>query len=214
MTAVDYGIIVPFTRKAMVNDDLGALSDIREKLGAAAARKYGDLVYAVLTASHTMGDGNELWDNTNHGNNPAAGAAPSVTTLNAGNTAMATQKDIAGVQSLNIVPQYIMSPWALKATVDELLHGTTPVVVGTGTKNPWAYLTSVHDARLDTASATAWYLAGRRGMTVKLFTMNGNTAPKLESKAGWATDGMEFKCRVTAAAKAMDWVGLFKNNGA
>jgi len=102
----------------------------------------------------------------------------------------------------------------LKATIDGILHPTTPVVVGSDTKNPWAYLTPVHDARLDTASSTVWYLAGRKGMTVKLFTMNGNMAPKLESRAGWATDGMEFKARVTAAAKAMDWVGLYKNAGA
>lgn len=214
VTAVDYGIIVPFTRKAMVNDDLGALSDIREKLGAAAARKYGDLVYSVLTASHTMGDSNELWDASNHGNYTASGAAPSVTTLNTGYTAMATQTNMGGLETLNIIPQYILGPHVLKATIDGILHPTTPVVVGSDTKNPWAYLTPVHDARLDTASSTVWYLAGRKGMTVKLFTMNGNMAPKLESRAGWATDGMEFKARVTAAAKAMDWVGLYKNAGA
>jgi hypothetical protein len=219
VAVTDYGIIVPFTRKLMVNDDLGALADIREKLGAAAARKYGDLVYAVLTGNPTMGDGNSLFDATNHSNYVASGsgAAPSVATLNTAAAAMATQTDTNGLQNLNIRPVFILSPWALKGTVDNLLATTTPVVPGSASTpgiNPWAYLTPIYDARLDASVATAWFLAARKGMTVKLFTMNGNMTPLLESKAGWAVDGMEFKCRVTAAAKAMDWRGLYENYGA
>ncbi len=217
VTVVDYGIIVPFTRKAMVNDDLGALGDIREKLGTASRRKYGDLVYAVLTGNQTMGDGNSLFDDTNHSNHVDAGGVPNVAALNVGAKKMATQTDIAGIQNLNIVPQFILAPWALKGTIDQLLISTSPTATGTEAApvvNPWSYLNAVYEARLDTASATAWYLAARRGMTVKLFTLNGNMTPYLETKEGWSVDGMEFKCRVTAAAKAMDWRGLFLNDGA
>lgn len=220
VAVVDYGIIVPFTRKAMVNDDLGALADIREKLGAAGRRKYGDLVYAVLTGNPTMGDGNSLFDATNHGNYVASGsgAAPSVGTLNTGAAAMATQTDLQGIQNLNIIPQFILGPWALKGTVDNLLVTTNPVeikaaIATAASVNPWSYLTRVYDARLDTANSGGWYLAARRGMTVKLFTLNGNMVPVLETRAGWAVDGMEFKCRITAAAKAMDYRGLYYNYG-
>jgi hypothetical protein len=222
VTVVDYGIIVPFTRKAMINDDLGALSDIREKLGAASRRKYGDLVYAVLTGNPAMGDGTTLF-HADHSNLVAngSGAVPSVTTLNAGAAAMATQKDIGGLQNLNIRPMFILSPWALKGTVDNVLTSTNPTFAGTLTNdtatnyvmNPWSYLTPVYDARLDSADAAEWFLAARKGMTVKLFTLNGNMTPFLETKEGWAVDGMEFKCRVTAAAKAMDWRGLYCNDG-
>jgi len=218
VAVVDYGIIVAFTRKAMVNDDLGALSDIREKLGAAARRKYGDLVYAVLTANAAMGDGVNLFDATSHFNDIAAGSggAPSVSTLNVGAAAMATQKDLQAIQNLNIRPMYILSPWALKGTVDNVLTSTTPTLVGsasTAVMNPWAYLTPVYEARLDASDPAEWYLAARKGMTVKLFTLNGNMTPLLETREGWTVDGMEFKCRITAAAKAMDWRGLFRNDG-
>ena len=219
VTVVDYCIIVPFTRKAMVNDDLGALSDIREKLGAASRRKYGDLVYAVLSGNPTMGDGVALFSEATHLNaDEAGGAAPSVATLNVAAAAMATQKDLQGVQNLNIIPQYIITPWALKGTVDNLLATTTPVqvlsVIGTAAGvNPWSYLTRVYDARLDAWDSASWFLAARKGMTVKLFTLNGNMVPVIESKAGWAVDGMEFKCRITAAAKAMDYRGLYWNCG-
>ena len=132
---VDYGIIVPFTHMAMINDDIGALADIREKLGAAAKRKYGDLVYAVLTGNPAMGDGVALF-HADHGNfvDNGSGAAPSVATLNTGAAAMATQKDLQDEQSLNIRPMFILAPWALKATVDNLLVTTNPGFVGGGSQ--------------------------------------------------------------------------------
>lgn len=222
VAVVDYGIIVPFTRKAMVNDDLGALADIREKLGVAAKRKYGDLVYAVLTANAAMGDGVALFNAATHANYIASGsgAAPSVTTLNVGAKAMAIQKDLQGIQNLNIIPQFILAPWGLKGTVDNLLVTTNPVeikaaIATAASINPWSYLTRVYDARLDAATASSgWFLAARKGMTIRLFTLNGNMTPLLETREGWAVDGMEFKCRITAAAKAMDWRGLYWNYGA
>lgn len=213
VAVVDYGIIVPFTRAAMINDDLGALSDIREKLGAASRRKYGDLAYAVVTGNPTMGDGDTLF-HANHKNQTASGgAAPDITGLNVGAAAMATQNDVQGLQNLNIRPQFLLAPWALKGTVDSLLHSTNPVAVGANTVNPWAYLKAIYEARLDASGAKKWYLAARKGMTVKLFTLGGNMVPVIESKAGWATDGMEFKARITAAAKAMDFRGLYYNKG-
>lgn len=222
VAVVDYGIIVPFTRKAMINDDLGALADIREKLGAAAKRKYGDLVYAVLTGNAAMGDGVALF-HADHGNfiDSGSGAVPSVATLNVAAASMATQKDLQGIQNLNIRPQFILAPWALKGTVDNLLVTTNPAFAGSFTNdtatnpvsNPWSYLTPVYDARLDADDAAAWYLAAQKGKTVKLFTLGGNQTPHLENKAGWNSDGIEFKFRVTAAAKAMDYRGLFFNDG-
>lgn len=219
VAVVDYGIIMPFTRKSMINDDIGALTDTRTKLGEAARRKYGDLVYAVLTGNPTMGDGNNLFDANNHGNYVASGsgAPPSVATLNLGSAAMATQKDILGEQLLNMRPMFIIAPWALKGTVDNLLTTTTPAAPGSAaspTINPWSYLTPVYDARLDASVATQWFLAGRKGLTVKLFTLNGNKTPFVDSKIGWASDGIEFKARITAAAKAMGYQGLYCNSGA
>lgn len=216
VAVVDYGIIVPFTRAAMINDDLGALSDIREKLGAASRRKYGDLVYAVLTGNPTMGDGKALF-HADHANQTASsGGAPSVAALNTAAALMATQKDLQGVQNLNVRPQFILTPWALKGTVDNLLTSTSPTAPGSASSpvmNPWAYLQPVYDARLDANSAAKWYLAARKGMTVKLFTLNGNMTPVIESQAGWSVDGMEFKARITAAAKAVDYRGLYYNVG-
>ena len=219
VTAKDYGVIVAFTRAAMINDDLGALSDVRTKIGAEAAATWGDLCYNVLTTNPTMGDGIALFHASSHGGNlVTTGAIPSVTTLNTAAKIMATQKGLLGSRALNVRPIYILGGYGQKGTIDQLVATTSPVAVGslaTPTKNPWAYLVPVYDARLDAyASGAPWFLAGRKGLTVKLFTLDGNMVPVLETKAGWEVDGMEIKARISGAAAAVDFAGLFQNDGA
>ena len=82
--------------------------------------------------------------------------------------------------------------------------------------NPYSgsYFTRVYEARLDDASSVIWYLAGPKGKTVKVFFLNGNRTPYLETKEGWNIDGVEFKVRIDAGAKAMDWKALIRNAGA
>ena len=77
----------------------------------------------------------------------------------------------------------------------------------------WPGLCVIMNSGFD-ASATAWYLAGAKGKTVKVFFLNGQQGPYLETKQGWSVDGVEFKVRGDAAAKAIDWKSLLKNLGA
>lgn len=211
VAALDFGRIIAFTRKLMVNDDLGALTDTAEKMGRAARRKQGDLVYVILTGNPNMGDGTDLFD-SDHNNLAGSGAAPSNTTLNAGMAAMATQKDILNDQVLNVRAKYIIGPVILFATIQSLLKETTPNKASD--VNLFTFLTPVYDARLDTASSTVWYLAGRKGLTIKLFSMDGVLTPAIDQRMGFEVDGMEIKVRWSGAAKALDWAGLYKNPGA
>lgn len=87
---------------------------------------------------------------------------------------------------------------------------TTPV----DSVNPWSNLKPVYDARLDGGVASQWFIAGANNKTVKLFTLGGNKIPQVETRTGWNSDGIEFKVRITAAAKAMDYRGLYSNYGA
>jgi len=214
VASADYGIIVPFTKAAMVNDDLGALEDIRMKLGESAARKWGDLVYAVLTGGTalTMGDGVALF-HASHSNYVTGGTAFSVANLNTACAAMATQKDLQGIQNLNIRPNYVLCAHAMRNVVSQVLVATQPTAIGAAASevvNPWyPDIKPVFESRLDTADSTAWWLAARKGKTVKLFTLNGQLMPNLASKVDWTTDNIDFKCDISGAAKAMDYRGLY-----
>jgi phage major head subunit gpT-like protein len=46
-----YGKIFPITRQAIINDDLGAFTKVPAKMGTAAKRTIGNLVYAILTSN-------------------------------------------------------------------------------------------------------------------------------------------------------------------
>jgi hypothetical protein len=210
-----YGKLFAISRQAIINDDLGALTTIPQAHGEAAGRKVGDVAYVVLTGNETMGDGKDLF-HTDHDNLAGTGGAVSVSTLADGIAAMRKQKDILGLRSLNIRPQFFLAPVALEGTCEQLflsaLEGTQ---AAPGKANPYAgnYFTRVYDPRLDDDDANAWYLAGPKGKTVTVFFLNGNQVPYLESREGFNMDGVEYKVRIDCGAKAVDWRALYKNDG-
>jgi len=218
-----YGKLFAITRQAIINDDLNALTDVPAAHGESAARKIGDLPYAVLTANAAMGDGVLLFHATHA--NVGTGGVVNVTSIGEAEKLMGVQKDLRGLRRLNIRPQYFLGPWAIKGVAEvffrseryaaEAVAGTPDEAFAATRANPYAgdVLTRIYDARLDTASVTAWYLTARKGKTVTVFFLNGIRRPYLETKAGWSVDGVEYKCRIDAAAKAVHWAGMVYNAG-
>jgi hypothetical protein len=219
-TMVTYGKMYAITRQAIINDDLNALTDVPRGHGEAAARKVSDLAYAVLTANAAMGDGVVLFLLATHVNLGTAGAL-SLTTLAEGIKMMKSQKDVAGKRRLNIRPEYFIAPVALEGTAEQFFNsgqigGTTATDAGRAMLiNPYAgsRFTRVYDPRLDDNDAQRWYLAGPKGKTVNMYFLNGNQTPFMDTEQGWEVDGIEYKVRIDAVAKAVDWRALFANNG-
>ena len=211
-----FGELFALTREAIINDELSLFSDTARGLGEAANHTVGNLPYAVLTANAAMADGTELFA-SGHSNVGTDGAV-SVTTLAEAIKLMKLQKDAGGNQYLNIRPQFLLAPVALEGSLEQFFK--TDKIGGATNKpnlaNPYAgsYFTRVYDARLDGSSSTAWYLAGPKGKTVKVFFLNGKQAPWLDSREGWTIDGVEWKVRIEAVAGAVDYRGLVKNAGA
>lgn len=212
-----YGRLFAITRHTIINDDLNALTDVPKNHGESANRKVGDVAYAVLTANGVMGDGTALF-HSDHSNLAGAGAVIGVTSMAGAIAAMKQQKDIAGKRRLNIRPQYLLAPTAIEAACEvffksEKFDGTNKAAT---TANPYAgtAYTRVYEPRLDDSSATAYYLAGAKGKTVTVFFLHGNKTPRLETKAGWTVDGVEYKVSLDVAAKARDWRALYKQPGA
>jgi hypothetical protein len=210
-----YGKLFRVSRQAIINDDLGALTDIPQKHGEAAARKIGDVVYAVLIANSAMGDGTALF-HSGHGN-LGTGGAVSETTMGEGIKLMGLQKDLKGLSNLNIRAQYFIAPVTLEGSAEVFFNSAQFAGDNQAAtrSNPYsgARFTRVYEPRLDADSEKAWYLAGPKGKTVKVFYLNGNEEPYLETREGWTIDGAEFKVRIDAAAKAVDWRALLKNEG-
>jgi hypothetical protein len=213
-----YGKLFSLNRKTIINDDLGALTDIPSFHGEAAARKVGDVAYAVLTANAAMGDGTALF-HADHGNlNSGAAGAPSEATIGPAVAAMKKQKDIKNLRRLNIRPVIFLAPVALESASEIFFSSELFAAASTDTTRKNIYggtvFKRVYEARLDDDSATAWYLLARIGKTVKVFFLNGQQKPYMETKQGWSVDGVEYKVRIDCGAKALDWRGMNKNAGA
>jgi ATP-dependent protease ClpP protease subunit len=214
-----YGRMFAITRQAVVNDDMNAFTRVPMRMGRAARRTIGNLVYSVLTTNAAMADGIALF-HADHGNLAGTAAAPTVDSMDAARAAMAKQRDKElHATALNIRPRYFLVPVALEGKARVLM---------TSEKDPNAAVNSskpnhvngladvVSDARLDAHSATAWYLAADPNAhdTIEVAYLNGNSAPVLEQRDGWNVDGVEFKVRIDAGVKALGYQGLYKNAGA
>lgn len=208
-----YGSIFPITREAVINDDLGAFTRIPRKMGLAANRTVGDLVYAVLTGNPNMSDGVALF-HASHSNLAAAGAAPSVTTWDAARTAMAIQKD--GGATVNVRPRYTLVPVALEGVSRTLAASEfDPAKTQRVPNHVRGMVEVISDARLDANSAAAYYFAGDPSVsdTVEVAYLNGEQNPFMEERTAWSTDGAEFKVRMDAGVAPLDFRSLFKNPG-
>jgi ATP-dependent protease ClpP protease subunit len=212
-----YGKLFSMTRQTIINDDLDAFTKIPRRMGRAAIRTIGDLVYAILTGNPLMSDGVALFD-AGHKNLLAA-TAINTATVDAMRVAMAKQTD-GTATALNIRLAKLLVPVALEGTAKVVKD--SEFEVGAAAKNNTTPNTVrgtfevISDARLDAASALTWYGAADQNVqdTVEVQYLDGNKTPTLEQQDGWTRDGVEFKVRMDAGVKALDFRTLAKNPGA
>lgn len=216
-----YGKMFSITRQAIINDDLSAFTKIPARMGRAAIRTIGDLVYAILTSNPNMSDGVALFHATH--NNLLTGAAISTAAVDAMRVAMGKQTD-STARALNIRLGTVLVPLALQGAANVVrdsefevgLLDTTNKLSNRNNSVPNSVRGTfdvIADARLDTASATNWYGAGNPTIfdTIEVAYLDGVKTPTLEQEKGWNVDGVEFKVRLDAGVKALDFRALAKN---
>lgn len=212
-----FGRKLVISRQAIINDDLGALTDMPRMYGESCAALVGDVAYAALIdKALKMGDGKPLFDSAHHNLFTGKGGAPTVENLGAVVTGMELQQDSFS-RVVTIQPRFFIAPIALKTTCESFFNTqiTGGPVVGTQAQplvhNPYGgeFFRRIYDRRLDLDEATTWYLAAARS-TVKVFFLGGVQAPYIESRDNFDTDGFETKVRMDVGAKALRWITLAK----
>ncbi len=208
-----YGKIVGITRQAIINDDLSAFTRIPGMLAVAAANIESDIVYGILTANAALADSVALFHAT-HANLTGTGTVISVDSLTIGRKSIRIQKT-PKLAPMNLAPRFLIVPAALETVAWQF---TAPPIFPTApsSANPFmGELVTVVEARLDAASATAWYLAADTSQidTVEYCYLEGQNGAYIETRQGFDVDGMEIKVRSDFAAKALDYRGLYKNVG-
>jgi hypothetical protein len=226
--AASYAKKFRITRVMIINDDMSALTEMPAKRAEAAARKVGDVAYAVITANGNMGDSRPIFSAVYHSNDAISGylSAPGVTNIAEGIRAMGVQKDIAGKRRLNIQPVFFLAPKALEGTSEIFFRSgnfsdsntvATDSAFASTRANPYAgnYFTRVYEPRLDDDSTTAYYLMGPKGKTVKVVFLNGVQAPTMEMRQpGFTIEGFEYLVSIDVGAYATDYRAMYRNEGA
>ncbi len=220
---VEYAKKFRLTRRTIINDDLSAFSDIPRKMGRAASRKVGDLVYAVLEGvGPTLNqDSIALFDTSTHKNYDTGAAAPAVSTLETARANMAKQTDPNSGGILNIRPRFALVPVALETTFRTLMASQYDPAgtAGTLTPNPFnGLLEVICDARMDgqTNGTTAWVIAADPNIydTVEVAFLNGMAEPYIREEQEWDTRGVEYVVGVDCGVAALDFRGFYKRRGA
>lgn len=214
-----YGRIVSLTRQALINDDLRAFDRLVTAFGGASRRLENRTVYSQLTANAAMGDAIALF-HASH-NNLATGApsALSITSLTSMRTAMRKQKGLQN-EELNIIPGYLIVPAALEQTAYQLTSSQYVPAQQTNIsefrQGGRTALEPIVEPVLDADSATKWYSAASSSQvdTVEYCYLDGADGPVIESEVGFEVDGISYKCRLDFAAKAIDFRGLYRADGA
>ncbi|MDB2414193.1 Mu-like prophage major head subunit gpT family protein [Rickettsiales bacterium] len=212
-----YGELFSITRHAIINDDLEAFTRIPRTLGRAAARTVGDLVFSILTDNPNMSDGKAVF-HADHKNLAASGTAISAASVSKARAAMRKQKD--GDATLNIRPSFMLTPVDIVDTAAVLMSSeTNPDQANSRVRNLATVngaLEVLADARLDAASATAWYLLADANSfdTIEVGYLDGVALPFLDDMDGWTIDGREYKVRIDAAASPLEYRTMYKNPGA
>lgn len=216
--AITYGRIVPFTRQAIVNDDLRGFDRMAAAFGDAAARKQNALVLAQLTTNPLMADGNALFV-AGHGNYVSTGTAISLSTLSDMRKSFRKQTGMAG-EPLNLMARWLLVPSdqetvAYQYTSNNYQPTAQNGISPFGPSGP-SPLQVIVDPMLDASSTTAWYgLAdSAQADTVEFAFVDGSEGVVMDLEEGFDIDGIAMKARMDFAARAIDWRGAYKNNGA
>ncbi len=214
-----YGIMFSLNRQTIINDDMGAFSEIPAAFGRGAAESINMIVWALILANAGA------FFSTTH-QNYASGASSylSITALTSAEQMFLDQTKPNG-HPLGISPQTMLVPTALKVLAEQL-YGSLKLNLATPTDgdseekpdgNPHAgkyapvcspYLSnsSVHA----NASTKGWYLFADPNVVpaFEIAFLNGVERPTIESaQADFNTLGVQFRGYLDFGAAQQDYRG-------
>lgn len=202
------GKIIAITRQMLINDDLGAMTDLATRFGRGASRSIEKAVYAFLGLNTglgpTMSDSQPFF----HANrsNVASSAALSASALDADKVKMRLQTDVSGNDFIEQMPRIILVPVGLESSVKVLnTDAYDPAQVGQKSNVARGMFSTIVSSPYVSWSTTRRYLFTEAKEAFKVvFLAESGEGPTLESQNGWRVDGVEWKARLDFKVNAYD----------
>lgn len=188
LSAETYGIVSSLTRADMVNDDLGALTQIMGRMGRGAALSLNEVIWGEFL------DGNATYFQAA---TPGSGNALSLSSLKSAATAFRKLKDPDG-NPLAIPPRVLLVPPELELTAAELMTSSL-IVSGNTTSQPSANVMAgryrVVVSSYLTSATTWWLLSDASDLNaIDVAFLNGQQTPTIEqASVDWDTLGIGMR---------------------
>lgn len=206
--AKEFGTGIAIGRRALINDDLSALSDFSSLIAVRAASDENRKVYGILLANGVLSDGKEIF-HADHGN-LQTGAALSVESVGVAVASLRKQKSKDAV-ALNLQPKYLIVGPDQELKGRQVLASITPTKAADA--NPWAgALELVVDAEI---SGNAWYIAvaPESAPSIVYGYVAGAEGPQIRTEVDFDTRAVKVAAGLDFACGAIDFRGLQKNPG-
>jgi len=217
--AKTYGKMFSVTRTDLINDDLGALTALPQRIGRGGALKLNKVFWTAFlnnAAFFTTGRGNYA---------TGTDTALSIDSLTAGELLFLEQKDAEG-SPLGITPRVLLVPPALNVKGTQLMQATevrdTTASTKYMTSNPHAgkfsvvYSAYLSNATLSGFSAKAWYLLADPAdiPVIEMAFLNGQQTPTVErADADFNVLGIQFRGYFDFGCALQDYRGGVKMKG-
>jgi ATP-dependent protease ClpP protease subunit len=203
------------TREVLINDDLGAFTNLATWAGSAVAETEARVLVQLLLANSgngpTMSDGATLF-HANHGNLAGSGTVINAASISGARKAMRTQKGIDGVTTISATPKYLLVSPDKETEAETLLAAAT---LDGGATNTFAgKLTLLVEPRL---TGNSWYVFAEPALAPVLevaYLAGSARAPELRTFEEADFLGYRFRVVHDFGAGAIGWRGAYRNAGA
>ncbi|MCG8521907.1 MAG: hypothetical protein MI744_06850, partial [Pseudomonadales bacterium] len=228
-----HGIMFALTRQMIINDDMGAFTDIPRQIGMGAAEAIADAVWGLLLRNPQQADGNAFFSSQHKNLKTGAESALNIDGLTAAEVLFSQQTKPngrpLGIQAaLMLVPVALMLvPVALKVQAQLLMKSLQ--LNETTTANKAKPATNPHVGKFDVvssaylsnssfsgASSKAWYLFAdpNRLPALEVAFLNGIDRPTVEkTDADFNTLGIQFRGFIDFGVREQDYRGALKMKG-
>lgn len=210
-----YGRIIGFTRQMLINDQLGAFTQLISNWGRKVAKLEGDIVWGAILDNAVLKDGKGVY-HADHGN-ILTPSALDIDNLKKARTQFRKQKDIDG-DPINIAPKYLFTGSELEVVAQSLLTGVSnPQTQAEVVPEAIRSLQPIYEYRLDKITTKAWFLFAAKeatmGRGLQYAHLAGQETPRYDERIGFDIDGVEYKIAHDFGAGVTDYRFTQRNIG-
>jgi len=222
LTTQRTGKMFAVSQETIINDDMGALTQMAMELGRSGMRTIENAVYALLALNSGLGPTQADAQPFFHANraNVGTGAALAALALDADRVLMRAQKDPNNLDFLDLNPTILLVPDALRGTADVINDSQyDPDTANKLQRKNLAYkmFNDIIGTPRLSASSTRRYLFSNPSVAaaiVIVFLEGYGRSPVMETRDGWRVDGVEWKVSLYAKAQMADPKAAVTNAGA